>query len=71
LKQNKTNESAAPIRSSIPIANPAFPAVLIPPELELAEGVVVALAAEIEDVEEVWASGEVVVVWAKSDESVG
>jgi hypothetical protein len=71
LNQNKINESAAAIRSSIPIANPAFPTVLIPPELELAEGVDVALAAEIEVVEEVWSLGEVVVVWVKSDDSVG
>ena len=71
MKQNKTNESAAAIRSRIPIANPAFPAVLIHPELELVEGVDVALASEIDDVEEVWAWGEVVVVCAKSDDSVG
>lgn len=53
------------------MASPAFPAVLMPPELELADGVDVALAAEMDDVEEVWASREVAVVWAKSDDSVG
>jgi hypothetical protein len=50
LKQNSIIDRTAPISSKIPIANPAFPAVLIPPELELVEAVDVALAADtVED----------------------
>jgi hypothetical protein len=69
LKQNNTNDRTAPISNKIPIANPAFPAVLIPPELELV-GRDVALAADTVEVVAA-AALELVVVSAKSDESVG
>jgi len=48
-------ERTAPISSKRPIANPAFPAVLMPPELELVVFEEVALAADT-DVPEVWAT---------------
>jgi hypothetical protein len=44
LKQNKTRDRTAPRRRIIPIAKPAFPAALIPPELDA--GVAVELAAD-------------------------
>jgi hypothetical protein len=47
LKQNSITDRTAPISNKIPIANPAFPAVLIPPELELVVALDVALAADI------------------------
>jgi hypothetical protein len=51
LKQNNTNDRTAPRSNKIPIAIPAFPATLIPPELGLGVALDVELATDI--VEEV------------------